>query len=57
MKIKWFDYYGDVVWKCFEIYVFLVIGDKDVVELDMGDLLVLVKKVEVFGYFEVVMCI
>ncbi len=43
-KTKWSDYYGDAVWKRLETYVFPVIGDKDVAELDTGDLLVPVKK-------------
>ena len=54
-KTKWSDDYGDAVWKRLETYVFPVIGDKDVAELDMGDLLVPVKKVEALGYLEVAM--
>ncbi|QMR79283.1 integrase arm-type DNA-binding domain-containing protein [Enterobacter roggenkampii] len=54
-KTKWSDDYGDAVWKRLETYVFPVIGDKDVAELDTGDLLVPVKKVEVLGYLEVAM--
>ncbi|POK86673.1 tyrosine-type recombinase/integrase [Klebsiella pneumoniae] len=54
-KTKWSDYYGDAVWKRLETYVFPVIGDKDVAELDTGDLLVPVKKVEALGYLEVAM--
>lgn len=54
-KTKWSDYYGDAVWKRLETYVFPVIGDKDVAELDKGDLLVPVKKVEALGYLEVAM--
>ncbi|HGV3492108.1 TPA: tyrosine-type recombinase/integrase [Klebsiella quasipneumoniae subsp. quasipneumoniae] len=54
-KTKWSDNYGDAVWKRLETYVFPVIGDKDVAELDTGDLLVPVKKVEALGYLEVAM--
>ncbi|EOW5503420.1 tyrosine-type recombinase/integrase [Escherichia coli O141,141ab,141ac:H29] len=54
-KTKWTDDYGDAVWKRLETYVFPVIGDKDVAELDTGDLLVPVKKVEALGYLEVAM--
>jgi integrase len=54
-KTKWSDDYGDSVWKRLETYVFPVIGDKDVAELDTGDLLVPVKKVETLGYLEVAM--
>ncbi|HHT3854643.1 TPA: tyrosine-type recombinase/integrase [Klebsiella michiganensis] len=54
-KTKWSDDYGDAVWKRLETYVFPTIGDKDVAELDTGDLLVPVKKVEALGYLEVAM--
>lgn len=54
-KTKWSDDYGDSVWKRLETYVFPVIGDKDVAELDTGGLLVPVKKVEALGYLEVAM--
>lgn len=54
-KTKWSDDYGDAVWKRLETYVFPVIGDKDVAEMDTGDLLVPVKKVEALGYLEVAM--
>lgn len=54
-KTKWSDDYGDSVWRRLETYVFPVIGDKDVAELDTGDLLVPVKKVEALGYLEVAM--
>lgn len=54
-KTKWSDDYGDAVWKRLETYVFPVIGNKDVAELDTGDLLVPVKKVEALGYLEVAM--
>ncbi len=54
-KTKWSDDYSDAVWKRLETYVFPVIGDKDVAELDTGDLLVPVKKVEALGYLEVAM--
>lgn len=54
-KTKWSDDYGDSVWKRLETYVFPVIGEKDVAELDTGDLLVPVKKVEALGYLEVAM--
>ena len=54
-KTKWSDDYGDAVWKRLETYAFPVIGDKDVAELDTGDLLVPVKKVEALGYLEVAM--
>ena len=54
-KTKWSDDYGDAVWKRLETYVFPAIGDKDVAELDTGDLLVPVKKVEALGYLEVAM--
>ncbi|WP_448717597.1 tyrosine-type recombinase/integrase [Klebsiella quasipneumoniae] len=54
-KTKWSDDYGNAVWKRLETYVFPVIGDKDVAELDTGDLLVPVKKVEALGYLEVAM--
>ncbi|MGV3346178.1 tyrosine-type recombinase/integrase [Enterobacteriaceae bacterium LUAb1] len=52
-KTKWSKDYGDSVWKRLETYVFPIIGDKDVAELDTGDLLVPVKKVEALGYLEV----
>ncbi|MCX2959117.1 MAG: integrase, partial [Serratia symbiotica] len=54
-KTKWSKDYGDSVWKRLETYVFPAIGDKDVAELDTGDLLVPVKKVEALGYLEVAM--
>ena len=54
-KTKWSEDYGDAVWKRLETYVFPTIGDKDVAELDTGDLLVPVKKVEALGYLEVAM--
>ena len=54
-KTKWSKDYGDSVWKRLETYVFPTIGDKDVAELDTGDLLVPVKKVEALGYLEVTM--
>lgn len=54
-KTKWSEDYGDSVWKRLETYVFPAIGDKDVTELDTGDLLVPVKKVEALGYLEVAM--
>lgn len=54
-KTKWSKDYGDSVWKRLETYVFPTIGDKDVAELDTGDLLVPVKKVEALGYLEVAM--
>lgn len=54
-KTKWSEDYGDAVWKRLETYVFPAIGDKDVAELDTGDLLVPVKKVEALGYLEVAM--
>lgn len=43
-KTKWSKDYGDSVWKRLETYVFPTIGDKDVAELDTGDLLVPVKR-------------
>jgi len=52
-KTKWSEDYADAVWKRLETYVFPVIGDKDIAELDTGDLLVPVKKVEALGYLEV----
>lgn len=54
-KTKWSEDYGDSVWKRLETYVFPAIGDRDVAELDTGDLLVPVKKVEALGYLEVAM--
>ncbi|EBD2438057.1 DUF4102 domain-containing protein [Salmonella enterica] len=54
-KTKWSKDYGDSVWKRLETYVFPAIGDKDVAELDTGDLLVPVKKVEALGYLDVAM--
>ncbi|EJM5007055.1 integrase arm-type DNA-binding domain-containing protein [Salmonella enterica] len=54
-KTKWSKDYGDSVWKRLETYVFPAIGDRDVAELDTGDLLVPVKKVEALGYLEVAM--
>lgn len=54
-KTKWSKDYGDSVWKRLETYAFPAIGDKDVAELDTGDLLVPVKKVEALGYLEVAM--
>lgn len=54
-KTKWSKDYGDSVWKRLETYVFPAIGERDVAELDTGDLLVPVKKVEALGYLEVAM--
>lgn len=54
-KTKWSEDYGDSVRKRLETYVFPAIGDKDVAELETGDLLVPVKKVEALGYLEVAM--
>lgn len=54
-KTKWSKDYGDSVWKRLETYVFPATGDKDVAELDTGDLRVPVKRVEALGYLEVAM--
>ncbi|AXF75437.1 integrase arm-type DNA-binding domain-containing protein [Erwinia tracheiphila] len=54
-KTKWSEDYGDSVWKRLETYVFPATGDKDVAELDTGNLPVPVKKVEALGYLEVAM--
>lgn len=54
-KTRWSEDYGDAVWKRSETYVFPAIGDKDIAELDTGELLVPVKKVEALGYLEVAM--
>lgn len=43
-KTKWSEDYADTVWKRLETYVFPDIGDRNVSELDTGDLLVPVKK-------------
>ncbi len=54
-KTKWSKDYGDSVWKRLETYVFPAIGDKDVAELDKGDLQVPVKKIVALGYLDVAM--
>ncbi|MBJ2526825.1 integrase arm-type DNA-binding domain-containing protein, partial [Salmonella enterica subsp. enterica serovar Albany] len=54
-KTKWSEDYADTVWKRLETYVFPDIGDRNVSELDTGDLLVPVKKAETLGYLEIAM--
>lgn len=52
-KKKWSEDYRNTVLTRLETYIFPDIGNKDVTELDTGDLLAPIKKVEALGYLEV----
>jgi hypothetical protein len=52
-KKKWSEDYQATVCTRLDTYIFPDIGDKDVAELDNGNLLVPIKKVEARGYLEV----
>ena len=52
-KKKWSEDYQNTVLTRLETYIFPDIGDKDITELDTGNLLVPIKKVEALGYLEV----
>lgn len=54
-KSKWSKDFGDSLWKRLETSVSPAVGDRGVAELDMGDLLVPVKRVEALGYLELAM--
>lgn len=51
---KWSKDHQNTVWTRLDTYIFPDIGDKDVTELDTGNLLIPIKKVEALGYLEVV---
>ncbi len=52
-KKKWSEDYQNTVLTRLETYIFPDIGDKDITELETGNLLVPIKKVEALGYLEV----
>lgn len=52
-KTTWSEDYQRSVWTRLETYLFPDIGNKDVGELDTGDLLVPIKKIETLGYLEI----
>lgn len=52
-KKKWSEDYQNTVLTRLETYIFPDIGDKDITELNTGNLLVPIKKVEALGYLEV----
>lgn len=54
-KTTWSEDYQRSVWTRLETYLFPDIGNKDASELDTGDLLVPIKKIEVLGFLEVAM--
>ncbi|WP_312449372.1 tyrosine-type recombinase/integrase [Mixta calida] len=54
-KTSWSEDYQRSVWTRLETYLFPDIGNKDIGELDTGDLLVPIKKIETFGYLEIAM--
>ncbi|WP_233962258.1 tyrosine-type recombinase/integrase [Pectobacterium versatile] len=54
-KTTWSEDYQRSVWTRLETYLFSDIGNKDIAELDTGDLLVPIKKIEKLGYLEIAM--
>ncbi len=54
-KTTWSEDYQRSVWTRLETYLFPAIGNKDIGELDTGDLLVPIKKIETLGYLEIAM--
>ena len=54
-KTTWSEDYQRSVWNRLETYLFPDIGEKDIAELDTGDLLVPIKKIEKLGYLEITM--
>ena len=54
-KTTWSEDYQRSVWTRLETYLFPDIGNKDIGELDTGDLLVPIKKIEAHGFLEVAM--
>lgn len=54
-KTAWSEDYQRSVWTRLETYLFPDIGNKDTGELDTGDLLVPIKKIETLGYLEIAM--
>ncbi len=54
-KTTWSEDYQRSVWTRLETYLFPDIGNKDIAELDTGDLLVPIKKIEKLGYLEIAM--
>lgn len=54
-KTNWSEDYQRSVWTRLETYLFPDIGNKDIGELDTGDLLVPIKKIETLGYLEIAM--
>ena len=54
-KTAWSEDYQRSVWTRLETYLFPDIGNKDIGELDTGDLLVPIKKIETLGYLEIAM--
>lgn len=54
-KTTWSEDYQRSVWTRIETYLLPDIGNKDIAELDTGDLLVPIKKIEKLGYLEIAM--
>ncbi len=54
-KTTWSEDYQRSVWTRLETYLFPDIGNRDIAELDTGDLLVPIKKIEKLGYLEIAM--
>ncbi|WP_426596338.1 tyrosine-type recombinase/integrase [Pectobacterium brasiliense] len=54
-KTTWSEDYQRSVWTRLETYLFPDIGNKNIAELDTGDLLVPIKKIEKMGYLEIAM--
>ena len=54
-KTTWSEDYQCSVWTRLETYLFPDIGNRDIGELDTGDLLVPIKKIEILGYLEIAM--
>lgn len=52
-KTTWSEDYQRSVWTRLETYLFPDIGEKDIAELDTGDLMVPIKKIEKLGYLEI----
>lgn len=52
-KEQWSEDYRNTVLTRLETYILPDIGDKDITELDTGNLLVPIRKVEALGYIEV----
>lgn len=55
IKFTWSEDYQRSVWTRLETYLFPDIGNKEIGELDTGDLLVPIKKIETLGHLEIAM--